>query len=107
VPHAQTTIVVGTLGYMAPEFSTTRKATMKIDVFSYGALALKVACGRHPVDLNVLDAQPILLDWVWMCYENGEFFKVVDVTLGTKFNEEQMRTVLLLGLLCSHLDPNA
>jgi len=27
--------------------------------------------------------------------------------LGTKFNEEQMRTVLLLGLLCSHPDPNA
>jgi hypothetical protein len=31
----------------------------------------------------------------------------VDVTLGTKFNEEQMSTVLLLGLLCSHPDPNA
>jgi hypothetical protein len=42
-----------------------------------------------------------------MCYENGELFKVVDVTLGTKFNEEQMRTILLLSLLCSHPDPNA
>ncbi len=56
VPHAQTTVVVGTLGYMAPELSTTGKATMKTDVFSYGALALEVACGRHPIDLNVLDA---------------------------------------------------
>jgi serine/threonine protein kinase len=41
---------------MAPELSTTGKATMKTDVFSYGALALEVACGRHPIDLNVLDA---------------------------------------------------
>jgi interleukin-1 receptor-associated kinase 1 len=104
---AQTTIVAGTLGYMAPELSTTGKATTKTDVFSYGALALEVACGRRPVDWNVSDAETILLDWVWMCYENGELFKVVDVTLGTKFNEEQMRTVLLLGLLCSHPDPNA
>jgi hypothetical protein len=31
----------------------------------------------------------------------------MDVTLGTKFNEEQMNTILLLGLLCSHPDPNA
>jgi serine/threonine protein kinase len=105
--NAQTTIVAGTLGYMAPELSTTGKATTKTDVFSYGALALEVACGRRPVDFNVSDAETILLDWVWRCYENGELFKVVDVTLGTKFNEEQMRTVLLLGLLCSHPDPNA
>ncbi|CAK9205171.1 unnamed protein product [Sphagnum troendelagicum] len=104
---AQTTIVAGTLGYMAPELSTTGKATTKTDVFSYGAFALEVACGRRPVDLSLSDAETILLDWVWMCYENGELFKVVDVTLGTKFNEEQMRTVLLLGLLCSHPDPNA
>ncbi len=76
-------------------------------MFSYGALALEVACGRRPVDFNVSDAETILLDWVWRCYENGELFKVVDVTLGTKFNEEQMRTILLLGLLCSHPDPNA
>jgi len=105
--NAQTTIVAGTLGYMAPEFSTTGKVTTKTDVFSYGALALEVACGRRPVDFSVSDAETILLDWVWRCYENGELFKVVDVTLGTKFNEEQMRTVLLLGLLCSHPDPNA
>jgi hypothetical protein len=76
-------------------------------VFNYGAVALEVACGGLPVDLSVFDAEIILLDWVWMCYENGELFKVVDVTLGTKFNEEQMSTVLLLGLLCSHPDPNA
>ncbi|CAM6012779.1 unnamed protein product [Sphagnum balticum] len=105
--NAQTTIVAGTLGYMAPELSTTGKATTKTDVFSYGALALEVACGRRPVDFSVSDAETSLLDWVWMCYENGELFKVVDVTLGTKFNEEQMNTVLLLGLLCSHPDPNA
>jgi len=104
--NAQTTIVAGTLGYMAPELSTTGKATTKTDVFSYGALALEVACGRRPVDFNVSDAETILLDWVWKCYENGELFKVVDVTLGIKFNEKQMSTVLLLGLLCSHPDPN-
>ncbi|CAM6039012.1 unnamed protein product [Sphagnum compactum] len=105
--NAQTTIVAGTLGYMAPELSTTGKATTKTDVFSYGAFLLEVACGRRPIDLHESEEKMILLDWVWMCYENGELFKVVDVKLATKFNEEQMNTVLLLGLLCSHPDPNA
>jgi hypothetical protein len=104
---AQTTIVAGTLGYMAPELSTTGKATAKTDVFSYGAFALEVACGRRPIDLHESEEKMILVDWVWICYENGELFKVVDVKLATKFNEEQMTTVLLLGLLCSHPDPSA
>ncbi|CAN5962462.1 unnamed protein product [Sphagnum jensenii] len=43
--NAQTTILAGTLGYMAPELSTIGKATTKTDVFSYGALALEIACG--------------------------------------------------------------
>ncbi len=105
--NAQTTIVARTLGYMAPKLSTTWKATTKTDVFSYGAFTLEVACGWRPIDLHESDEKMILLDWVWMCYENGELFKVVDVKLATKFNEEQMNTILLLGLLCSHPDPNA
>ncbi len=105
--NAQTTIVARTLGYMAPKLSTTGKATTKTDVFSYGAFALEVACGRRPIDLHESNEKMIFLDWVWMCYENGKLFKVVDVKLATKFNKEQMNTVLLLGLLCSHLDPNA
>jgi serine/threonine protein kinase len=105
--NAQTTVVAGRLGYMAPELSTTGKATTKTDVFSYGAFTLEVACGRRPIALHESEEKMILLDWVWTCYENGELFKVVDVKLATNFNEEQMNTVLLLGLLCSHPDPNA
>jgi hypothetical protein len=77
------------------------------DVFSYGALALEVACGRRPFDRKFPEEQIVLLDWVWNCYENGELLKVVDSRLGNNFNEEQMTKVLLLGLLCSHPDPNA
>jgi serine/threonine protein kinase len=45
---ADTTIVAGTVGYLAPELARTGKPTTMSDVFSYGALAFVVACGRRP-----------------------------------------------------------
>ncbi|KAH8964008.1 hypothetical protein BDL97_04G041200 [Sphagnum fallax] len=104
---ADTTIVAGTVGYLAPELARTGKPTTMSDVFSYGALALEVACGRRPFDRKFPEEQFFLLDWVWNCYEHGELLEVVDSKLGENFNAEQMTKVLLLGLLCSHPDPNA
>ncbi|CAK9271553.1 unnamed protein product [Sphagnum jensenii] len=104
---ADTTFVAGTVGYLAPELARIGKATTMTDVFSYGALALEVACGRRPFERKFPEEQIVLLDWVWNCYENGELLKVVDSRLGNNFNEGQMTKVLLLGLLCSHPDPNA
>jgi len=46
----------------------------------------------------------VLLDCVWRCYEDGEFFEVVDTRLMNNFDEKQMNTILLLGILC--LYPN-
>ncbi|CAK9223810.1 unnamed protein product [Sphagnum troendelagicum] len=104
---ADTTLVAGTVGYLAPELARTGKPTTMSDVFSYGALALEVACGRRPFDRKFPEEEIFLLDWVWNCYENGELLEVVDSKLGENFNAEQMTKVLLLGLLCSHPDPNA
>ncbi|CAK9198036.1 unnamed protein product, partial [Sphagnum troendelagicum] len=102
-----TTIVAGTVGYLAPELASTGKPTTMSDVFSYGALALEAACGRRPFDKKFPEEQIFLLDWVWNCYEKGELLEVVDSKLVENFNAEQMTKVLLLGLLCSHPDPNA
>ncbi|CAK9872833.1 unnamed protein product [Sphagnum jensenii] len=106
--NAQTTMLAGTIGYMAPELATTCKATTSSDVFSYGILALEVVSGRHIFDTKVPEEEMILLDWVWKCYENEEFFKVVDAKLMFNTLEEgPIRMALLLGLLCTHPDPNA
>ncbi len=106
--NAQTTMLAGTIGYMAPELATTCKATTNSDVFSYGILALEVVSGRHCFDTKVPEEEMILLDWVWKCYENEELFKVVDAKLMFNTLEEgRIRMALLLGLLCTHPDPNA
>ncbi len=97
-------MVVGTLGYMAPKLAIIGKATTKFDVFNYDALTFEVACGWCPSTTNVEDENMVLLDCVWRCYEDGEFFEVVDTRLMNNFDEKQMNTILLLGILC--LYPN-
>uniref|UniRef100_A0A1U8AJ90 non-specific serine/threonine protein kinase n=1 Tax=Nelumbo nucifera TaxID=4432 RepID=A0A1U8AJ90_NELNU len=104
----KTTHVVGTLGYIAPEITTTRKASPSTDVFSFGAFMLEVACGRRPIDPQASSEENvILLDRVFSCWSRGKILETVDPNLGSDYRVEEMDLVLKLGLLCSHSIPTA
>ncbi|KAI7738483.1 hypothetical protein M8C21_024862 [Ambrosia artemisiifolia] len=62
---SQTTVLAGTLGYMAPECLVTGRATKESDVFSFGVVALEIACGRKPIEDKAQENQVRLLEWVW------------------------------------------
>ncbi|KAG8490902.1 hypothetical protein CXB51_014080 [Gossypium anomalum] len=97
---ATTTRVVGTVGYLAPEVVRNGRASTQTDVFGFGVLILEVMCGRRPIE----DGKPPLVDWVWQLMMQGELLTAVDARLkGNKgFNEEEVKKVLHLGLLCSY-----
>ncbi|MFS7923289.1 putative protein kinase RLK-Pelle-L-LEC family [Helianthus anomalus] len=46
----RTTVLAGTLGYMAPEYISTGKASKESDVYSFGVVPLEIACGRKAMD---------------------------------------------------------
>ncbi|VAI39226.1 unnamed protein product [Triticum turgidum subsp. durum] len=105
----QTTRVVGTLGYIAPEMSKTGKATTSSDVFAFGAFLLEVACGRRPVVFSNNDSQdsppsPGLVELVLEHWKAGKITEARDPRMG-KCDEDDLELVLKLGLLCSHPDP--
>ncbi|XP_002534539.2 L-type lectin-domain containing receptor kinase IV.1 [Ricinus communis] len=103
----QTTHVVGTFGYLAPEHTRTGKATTKTDVFSFGAFLLEVASGRRPIERSTTPEDIISVDWVFSCWIRGEIVEAKDPNLGTDFIAEEVELVLKLGLLCSHAEPEA
>ncbi|XP_021689603.2 L-type lectin-domain containing receptor kinase IX.1-like [Hevea brasiliensis] len=90
--------LAGTIGYMAPEYISSGKASKGSDVFSFGVVALEIACGRR--------SQISLVGWAWEAYGNGRVLDVADGRLGMDFNVEQMECLLTVGLWCAHPDFN-
>ncbi|XP_028124961.1 L-type lectin-domain containing receptor kinase IV.2-like [Camellia sinensis] len=103
--NLETTNVVGTLGYLAPEFSRTGQATTSTDVYSFGAFMLEVACGRKPIETQGLPEEKVLIDWVIENWKQGAILETSDPRLRGEYLKEEMELVLKLGLFCSH--PNA
>ncbi|XP_075635992.1 L-type lectin-domain containing receptor kinase SIT2-like [Castanea sativa] len=105
--NPQTTHVVGTVGYLAPELTRTGRATTCTDVFSFGAFMLEVACGRRPIELQGLPEEVVLVDYVFLCWGKGAILDASDPRLEGNYVVEEMELVLKLGLFCSHLVPEA
>ncbi|CAM0145359.1 unnamed protein product [Urochloa decumbens] len=104
---AQTTHVVGTMGYLAPELGHTGKATPATDVFAFGAFLLEVTCGRRPIEQDEENNRTVLANWVAEHWHKGSIIDAVDTLMPSQFNPEEVSLVLKLGLLCSHPLPNA
>ncbi|GMI71435.1 lectin receptor kinase a4.1, L-type lectin receptor kinase VI.3 [Hibiscus trionum] len=98
---SHTTNVVGTIGYMAPELARNGKASTSSDVFAYGVLLLEIVSGRKPVDSRNF----FLVDWVMECHQMGRIVDAVDTELSSSYVMEEVKVVLLLGLLCAHPKP--
>ncbi|CAL8165339.1 unnamed protein product [Prunus armeniaca] len=103
----QTTHIVGTLGYLAPEHIRSGRATTSTDVFAFGAFLLEVACGRRPIEAQGPDQDLILVDWVFSFWNRGAILEARDQNLSSEFVAEEVELVLKLGLLCSHSEPTA
>ncbi|KAI4300251.1 hypothetical protein L6164_033648 [Bauhinia variegata] len=104
------TVAAGTMGYLAPEYLQTGRATEKTDVFSYGAVVLEVASGRRPIEKDTGGVGKVglnsnLVEWVWSLHREGRLLMAADPRLENEFDEGEMRRVLLVGLACSHPDP--
>ncbi|KAF8665916.1 hypothetical protein HU200_054000 [Digitaria exilis] len=99
----QTTHVVGTIGYLAPELARSGNATPSTDVFAFGMFVLEVTCGQRPVNhQNTKDSQFILVDWVLDKVQKGSFGETVDARLKGKYNVGEAYLALTIGLICSH-----
>ncbi|XP_062005328.1 L-type lectin-domain containing receptor kinase S.4-like [Rosa rugosa] len=105
--NSNTTRVVGTLGYLAPEMPRTGKASTGSDVYAFGALLLEVVCGRRPIEPNAKPGELVLVDWVWNRYKEGKVLEVVDPRLDGVYDEREVVMVVKLGLMCSAHGPRA
>ncbi|KAE9601417.1 hypothetical protein Lal_00023804 [Lupinus albus] len=101
-----TTRVVGTLGYLAPELATIAVPTSASDVYSFGVVLLEVACGRRPIETSVAEEEVVLIDWVRELYGKECVVEAVDERMKGEYDVRDIEMILKLGLACCHPDPH-
>uniref|UniRef100_A0A7N2N029 Protein kinase domain-containing protein n=1 Tax=Quercus lobata TaxID=97700 RepID=A0A7N2N029_QUELO len=97
-----TTDVAGTQGYIDPESVVTGKASKESDVYSFGIVALEIACGRKPIDHRAPQDQVVMLEWVRELHGRGQVLEAADKRLGGHFEQREMKCLLIVGLWCAH-----
>jgi serine/threonine protein kinase len=105
--NPQTTHVVGTIGYLAPELVHRGKATTLTDVFAFGIFILEVTCGKTPISEGTQGDQIMLADWVLQNWHKDSLLDTIDMRLEDNYDIDEACLALKLGMLCSHPFPNA
>ncbi|KAM0939739.1 putative protein kinase RLK-Pelle-SD-2b family [Dioscorea sansibarensis] len=92
----------GTRGYLAPEWRKNVAITVKADVFSFGVVLFEIICCKRSMEMEEGDWS--LVEWVYECFEERDFRKVL--------NEEEevvdmveLERMVMVGLWCVQNEP--
>ncbi|KAL3531170.1 hypothetical protein ACH5RR_010492 [Cinchona calisaya] len=101
--HHISTRVMGTFGYVAPEYAMTGHLLVKSDVYSYGVVLLELLSGRQPVDMSQPPGQENLVSWARPLLTSREGLEqLVDSSLAGTYNFDDMAKVAAIASMCVH-----
>ncbi|KAJ9537433.1 hypothetical protein OSB04_030166 [Centaurea solstitialis] len=98
--HAMTNRVVGTYGYMPPEYAMEGAFSIKSDIFSFGVLILEIVTGRRNSSFVHLDRTFNLIEYAWELWRQGDTLGLMDPTLGSTYVLQQFLRSVHVALLC-------
>ncbi|KAJ6435262.1 hypothetical protein OIU84_000456 [Salix udensis] len=95
------TQVMGTFGYVAPEYAMTGHLLVKSDVYSYGVVLLELLTGRKPVDMSQPPGQENLVAWARPFLTTKEGLEVIiDPTLAPDVPFDSVAKVAAIASMC-------
>ncbi|XP_059643759.1 uncharacterized protein LOC132285587 [Cornus florida] len=97
---ANTKRVVGTYGYMPPEYAMEGIFSIKSDVFSFGVLMLETITGRKNSSFYHADCVQNLVGYAWELWKKDAALELMDPTLRNSCIEQQLLRCIHVGLLC-------
>ncbi|XP_024156925.2 uncharacterized protein LOC112164829 [Rosa chinensis] len=96
--QANTAIIVGTYGYMAPEYAMEGLYSFKSDVFSFGVLLLEIITERKNANRASLPS------YAWKLWNEGKGLELIDPFLVGSCDSDEFLRYLHIGLLCVQED---
>jgi len=104
-----TTMVKGTIGYLDPEYFRTQILTEKSDVYSFGVVLLEIICGRPPINANLAEEEPNLIEWVTLYVDENhdEIAVIIDKRLGGNYDMKSITCIAKLALRCVQARPSS
>ncbi|XP_019169091.1 PREDICTED: G-type lectin S-receptor-like serine/threonine-protein kinase At1g11410 [Ipomoea nil] len=103
--YANTNRVVGTYGYMSPEYAMEGHFSVKSDVFSFGVMLLEIVSGRK--NKNQFNENSLnLIGDVWDFWSEEKALEIVDPSLAESYDGGEVLRCIHVGLLCVQAFPN-
>ncbi|KAE8662806.1 Serine/threonine-protein kinase CDL1 [Hibiscus syriacus] len=95
------TRVLGTQGYVAPEYALTGHLTTKSDVYSYGVVLLELLTGRVPVDLKRPPGEAVLVSWALpQLTDREKAVGIMDPALEGQYSMKEVIQVAAISAMC-------
>ncbi|KAF5481161.1 hypothetical protein F2P56_001835 [Juglans regia] len=103
--EGSTTRVVGTYGYMSPEYALDGFFSVKSDVFSFGVVVLEIISGKRNTGFYQSEQALSLLGYAWKSWKENRALDLVDQALRETCNPNEFLRCVVVGLLCVQEDP--
>ncbi|KAI3829799.1 hypothetical protein L1987_03927 [Smallanthus sonchifolius] len=101
--HPISTRVMGTFGYVAPEYAMTGHLLVKSDVYSYGVVLLELLTGKKPVDMSQPPGEENLVTWSRPLLTTHEgLHRLADPTLSGTYDFTDLAKVAAIASMCVH-----
>ncbi|KAJ1406732.1 S-locus receptor kinase, C-terminal [Sesbania bispinosa] len=104
--EGNTNRVVGTHGYMAPEYAIDGLFSIKSDVFSFGVLLLEIISGKKNRGLTYPRNNHNLIGQAWRLWKEGNQKEFIDDCLGDSCILFEALRCIQIALLCLQYHPN-
>ncbi|XP_039140876.1 G-type lectin S-receptor-like serine/threonine-protein kinase B120 [Dioscorea cayenensis subsp. rotundata] len=98
--QANTRRVVGTYGYMAPEYAMEGLFSVKSDIYSFGVMLLEIVSGKKNTCFQHANNTVNLLGYAWELWTEGRSLELVDPILGDLYPPQEVSRCIHVALLC-------
>ncbi|PKA52625.1 Receptor-like serine/threonine-protein kinase SD1-8 [Apostasia shenzhenica] len=103
--QAITRRIMGTFGYISPEYAFKGLFSVKSDVFSFGVLLLEIVSGKRNAGFHEFGSSSNLLAYAWELWKEGTWMELVDPALGGQFRHDEVARSIYVALLCVQEGP--